>query len=85
MRRLGTILIILGVNIAVWSVGAAFWRAALECAMVAQGGMCPEGTGGLFIKLMTSPAGLIYWLAVLVGLSVFWWGKRIRAASSSQE
>ena len=70
---------ILGANIAVGSVTAAFWRASLECAMGAADGTCSEGAIRLFIKQMISVEGLIFWLVIIVGLLIFWRGKQMRA------
>ena len=71
-------MMILGVNIAIASIAAAFWQSAFESATAAAAG-APEGAVGLFFKLMTSSGGVIYWLAILVGLFVFWRGKQMRA------
>jgi len=79
MRRLGTLVMIVGANIVAASIAVAFWRAALQCAIEARGGACPQGGAALFVEMMTSSAGLIYWVVIAVGLLVFWRGKRIRA------
>ena len=79
MRRLGALLMIIGANIAVGSVAAAFWRAAHQCAIEAQDGACAQGGVAMFVELMTSSAGLIYWALIVIGLLVFWRGKRMRA------
>lgn len=78
MRRLGAILMILGANIIVGSVAAAFWRASFDCAMGASDGLCPDGAIALFFQQMASGDGLIIWIAIIVGLLVFWRGKRMR-------
>lgn len=80
MRRLGAILMILGANIAVGSITAAFWLASLNCAMGATEGTCREGAVRLFLKQMASGEGLIFWIVIVVGLLVFWKGKRMRAS-----
>ncbi|MCQ9616493.1 hypothetical protein L1889_07035 [Paenalcaligenes niemegkensis] len=82
MRRLGAILIMLGTNIAVGSLVAAFWMASLECAMDEADDTCKEGAVVQFINLMTSVDGLIYWGVVVVGGLVFWWGQRMRGKAS---
>lgn len=79
MRRLGTILMILGVNLIVASMTAAFWRASYECALRASGGACTEGVVRLFIQTLFSGGGLVYWFVIVAGLWVFFWGKRMRA------
>jgi len=79
MRRLGAILMIFGVNIAVGSLVAAFWRASVDCALEAVDGACEGGVTGFFIRLMLSGVGLIYWLVVALGVLLFWGGKQIRS------
>lgn len=79
MHRLGAILMILGANIAVAAVAAAFWRASFECALEAAGGTCYDGALGVFVKLMLSGTGLAYWVVMIIGMLVFWRGKRMRA------
>lgn len=79
MHRLGAILMIVGANVIVASIAAAFWRASFECAVQTGGGSCGAGVMGLFFKIMTSWPGLAYWFAIVVGLLVFWRGKRMRA------
>lgn len=81
MRRLGAILMILGVNIAVASVTAAFWLASWDCAMNAADAQCTQGAIVMFIKQMASAEGLVFWAFIIVGLLVFWRGKRMRASS----
>lgn len=81
MRRLGAILIILGANIVVGSIAAAFWQASFECAMQTVEGACPDGALTEFGQLLTSMIGLAYWGVVIVGLLVMWWGKRVRTRS----
>lgn len=79
MRRWGAILMILGVNLAVASVTAAFWRASYECAVRGTDGTCPEGAVRLFINQMVSVDGIFYWLVIIVGALVFWRGIRMRS------
>ena len=80
---LGTILMILGANLVVGSVAAAFYLAALGCAMGAADGQCREGTIGLFVELMGSSDSGIFWIVIILGLLVFWQGKRMRARERS--
>lgn len=82
MRRFGTILMILGANLIVWSVVAAYWLAALGCAMGAADGKCSRGAGQTFIDLMSSSDGTIFWVVILAGVLVFWRGKRRRGRAS---
>lgn len=81
MRRLGAILMMLGANIAIGSLVAAFWRASYACAAASPHGTCEEGAVRLFLHLMGSGTGLLFWLVVIAGLVVFWRGKQIRARS----
>lgn len=78
MRRFGTILMILGANLIVGAVAAAFWLAAFGCAMGAADGKCSRGAGRTFIDLMSSSDGIIFWAVIVVGGLVFWRGKRTR-------
>jgi len=78
MHRLGAILMILGANIAVGSRVAAFWRASYVCASKADGGTCAEGAFRVFLQLLASAEGIVFWIVVMIGLLVFWRGKRIR-------
>lgn len=70
---------IVGANIAVGAIAAAFWRAAFQCAVEARSGVCTQGGLALFFEMMTSSEGLIYWAVIVVGLLVFWRGKWMRA------
>jgi len=79
MRRLGTILMILGANLVIGSIAAAFYLAALGCAMGAADGKCSQGAGGTFVQLMGSRDSIVFWVVIIIGLLVFWRGKRIRA------
>lgn len=81
MRRLGAILMIIGANMAVGSLALAFWRASFECAIAATDGGCAGGAVRQFIELLISADGLIFWTVIIVGLLVFWRGKRMRASS----
>lgn len=64
---------------AVGSVTAAFWIASWDCAINAADGICTQGALGVFIQKMTSSDGLIFWAVIIVGLLVFWRGRRMRA------
>lgn len=79
MRRFGGILMILGANIIVGTIAAAFWVSALDCAVAMQGGSCRAVAIQLFFRKMTSVDGLGYWMAIVAGVLVFWRGKQIRA------
>ena len=70
---------IVGANIAVGAIAAAFWRAAFQCAVEARGGACTQGGLTLFFGVMTSSEGLVYWAVIAIGLLLFWRGKRMRA------
>lgn len=78
MRRLGTILILLGVNLAVGSLALAFYLASYGCAMGAADGTCKQGAVGLFLVLMRSSGGMVFWLVVAVGALLVWKGWRLR-------
>lgn len=69
---------ILGANMVVGSLAAAFWLASFECAINAAGGTCQGGTWGTFTRLMVSEQGLLVWAIVVAGILVFWRGKRMR-------
>lgn len=79
MRRLGAILMIVGTNVVVASLAAAYWRASLECALRATNGHCAEGVMKLFFGLLLSGGGVGHWLAIVAGVLIFWQGKRVRA------
>ncbi len=70
---------IVGANIAVGAIAAAFWRAALQCALEAREGGCAQGGVALFVEMLVSAEGIIYWAVVAAGLWVFWRGKRMRS------
>lgn len=78
MRRWGSLLMILGANIIAGSIAAAFWRAALECAMGAPYASCTEGAVRLFVGIMSSVEGLVYWAVMAIGAWVFLRGRRMR-------
>lgn len=78
MRRLGALLMIVGANMAVGSLAVAFWLAAFQCALEAQGGSCKQSGVTLFVEMMISGRGLVYWAVIVIGLLVFWRGKRMR-------
>jgi heme/copper-type cytochrome/quinol oxidase subunit 2 len=82
MRRLGTILMIIGANLAIGAIAVAFYVAALGCAIGEVDGLCEQGAFGLFIDLMGSPGGLIFWLVIIAGLVVLWKGRRMRARAT---
>ena len=84
MRRLGALVMIVGANIAVAAIAAAFWRAALQCAVEARQGGCAQGGVAYFFEMMASAEGVIYWAVVAVGLLIFWRGKRMRAPTSRE-
>lgn len=75
----GSILMILGANLVVGSVAAAVYRAAFECALGATHASCNKGTMAIFLDLMTSGSSIVYWLVIVIGIAVFWHGKRLRA------
>ena len=74
MRRLVALLIVIGVNVSVASLAGAFWHASFECAQRA----CDQGAVGLFIELLFSMVGLLYWFVIAVGLLVVWRGVKLR-------
>ncbi len=78
MHRVGGLLMILGANLAVGSLAAAFWRAAWQCAVAAPGGDCAHGGAALFVGIMASRAGLVHWAVVALGLWFFRRGRRMR-------
>ena len=75
----GSILMILGANLVVGSVAAAVYRAAFACALGATHASCNKGTMAIFLDLMTSRSSMVYWLVIVIGIAVFWHGKRLRA------
>lgn len=79
MRRLGALLMIIGANLVVGALAVGFYVAAVGCAVAAADGMCAQGSLGLYAGLMTSKAGLPFWLAIVAGVVLFWRGKRLRA------
>lgn len=78
MRTIGTILMIFGANLIVGSIAFAFWVGSFDCAMEST-----QSCGGrafeLFIDIMGSRDGAIFWMLIVVGLLVFWRGKQMRA------
>ncbi len=78
MHRFGTILILLGVNLAVGSLALAFYLAFFGCAMGAADGTCKQGASAVFIALMSSSSGIVFWVAVVVGALLVWKGWRLR-------
>ena len=78
MRRLGAVLIIIGVNVAAASLAGAFWHAAFECAHYA----CKQGVLMLFVQILFSGHGMLYWIVVMMGLLLVWRGKVLRNRSN---
>lgn len=78
MRRWGALLMIIGANIAVAAIAAALWRAVIDCSVKAAGGACEEGAFSLFVSLLFSVPGLVYWAVVVVALLIFWRGIKMR-------
>jgi len=72
---------IVGANLAVGSAAVAFYLASFGCAMGAADGQCGEGAFGLFIDLMSSGSGIVFWIVIAAGLALVWWGSRIRRRS----
>lgn len=79
MRRLGTLLMIIGANLIVGSIAIGFYIAALGCAIGESDAMCSQGTLGVYADLMTSKPGIIFWALIAGGIYAFWRGKRMRA------
>lgn len=82
MRRLGALLMIIGANLVAGSIAIGFYLAALECAMGAIDGNCGHGAMELFAGLMGSSEGSIFWVVIVIGVLVFWKGKRMRSHSA---
>ena len=79
MRRLGAILMIVGVNIIVGTLAAAYWRASFDCALKSTDGTCAEGVMALFFGQLFSGGGVGYWIVMAIGAFVIWRGKQTRA------
>lgn len=82
MRRWGTIVMILGANLIVGSIAAAFYLASFHCALGEVSGACEQGAVSLFMQLMGSGRGLIYWTLIVIGALLLWRGWKIRAKES---
>ncbi|MFA7679631.1 MAG: hypothetical protein WCY07_05740 [Pigmentiphaga sp.] len=78
MRRWGSILILLGVNLAVGSLALAFYLASFGCAMGAADGTCKQGAVGLFLELMSSSGGIVFWVVAVAGALLAWKGWQLR-------
>ena len=85
MRRVGAFLMILGANLVVGAIAAAFWLASLGCAMGAADGQCRQDALELLIDAMGSGSGTIFWVAIIAGLLLFWRGKRMRARAGTDD
>lgn len=75
MRRLGTLLIIIGANLMAAAIALALYRAYFEC--VALG--CPGGVLSNLVQLVFSWSGLLHWAALFGGIFAIWRGVRLRA------
>ena len=85
MRRVGAFLMILGANLVVGAIAAAFWLASLGCAMGVADGKCKQDALELLIDVMGSGSGAIFWVAIIAGLLLFWRGKRMRARADADD
>lgn len=72
-------LIIIGLVLALGSLTGAYWIASLGCTMNPAG--CTSDGLTLFIDLMTSKEGLLFWAPTAAGLVFFLIGLRARATS----
>lgn len=72
-------LIIIGLVLAIGSLTGAYWIAELACGMNPTG--CTTDGFTLFIDLMTSKEGLLFWAPAAAGLVFFLMGLRARTTS----
>lgn len=82
MRRFGTVLMIVGVNLVVASIGFGIYIAALRCAIAAVETACVQGVVGMYLGLMTALPGALLWFVIFFGICLFFRGKRIRETSN---
>ena len=76
MRRLGTLLMIIGANLVAGSIGVGVYFANLACVLSARG--CEGGLMWAYADLMGASDGIVFWLGIVAGVLVFWRGMRMR-------
>ncbi len=77
MRTFGAFLMIAGANLIAGSLGLVFYFSHTACSLAADG--CSEGTAALFFDLLFSRDGIALWVLMVIGIIIFWRGKRMRA------
>lgn len=58
------------------SMATAYWLASLSCAMHAA---CNQSGGELFIDILFSLIGIVFWATLALGVYMVWWGFRIKS------
>lgn len=72
-------LMIIGLVLAIGSLTGAYWIASLGCTVNPAG--CTTDGVTLFIDLMSSKEGLLFWAPAAAGLVFFLMGLRARASA----
>lgn len=85
MRRLGGVLLILGVIMVFASPIAAWWWAHTECALQEAGRACQGGTMTYFIDLLATRTGLMVFGGIVLGIVVIGWGMKVLARHKTGE
>ena len=75
MRRLGALLMIVGANFVVGAIALGFYFSNMACALADS---CSGGAFQVYIELMTSLPGLVYWFVMVTGVLLFWRGRSMR-------
>lgn len=70
------LLILFGTILILSSMATAYWLASLSCTM--NGVDCTQSGGELFLNIMFSLVGVVFWAALALGLFMLWWGFRVK-------
>lgn len=77
---LGHTLIIIGAVLTAGSILTALYLAVLACVMMTAG--CNTGGIILLVQLMASGEGIPFWIAIILGLCLIWYGRRMKNQST---
>ncbi len=71
------LLVFFGLTLVISSMATAYWLANLSCTMIATG--CQSASGELFIGMMFSLVGIVFWATLALGVFILWWGFRVKS------
>lgn len=70
------VLIFFGLLVVFSSIATAYWLASLGCTMHIT--ECSQSGAELFIDLMFSLVGVVFWATLAFGIFMLWWGFRVK-------